>query len=137
MSLCSAASCFLPSLGPTSTASASRHRFRRDSARLLMGGALICFNYAYVDLTNSFIQITRVLPPKTALLTSKSGCSFSACFHFLDYFGNHEARFIGRLKSWRNIDRFGHFLRGRSYLCSRCIVSHCRGYLRSMVYCAL
>ena len=37
-----------------------RDQFRVDTARVFLLAAVIFFNYAYVDLSNSFIQISRV-----------------------------------------------------------------------------
>jgi hypothetical protein len=58
MSLCSVASYFLPL--SRSTAASKPDQSRRNAARLLLSGVILCFNYAYVDLENSFIQMARV-----------------------------------------------------------------------------
>jgi len=60
MSVCSIASRLLPMSGLITVTPHQGHRYRRDPASLLISGAIICFNYAYVDLTNSFIQVARV-----------------------------------------------------------------------------
>lgn len=58
MTICAVASYFLPS--SRSAVTTKRDQFRLDIARLLLLAAIIFFNYAYVDLSNSFIQIARV-----------------------------------------------------------------------------
>jgi hypothetical protein len=58
LTICAAAGYFLPS--SRSAIRNKRDQFRLDVARLLLLAASIFFNYAYVDLSNSFIQIARV-----------------------------------------------------------------------------